>query len=83
MTNPTISNLHYQNKKLIRTSLNLNLRARLIKRKGVSNVGKSWKIQEKVRAPGFEPCWVAPTGPSYHWTTSSIAIPFFNGVTNY
>jgi hypothetical protein len=23
------------------------------------NVGKSWKIQEKVCAPGFEPWWVA------------------------
>jgi hypothetical protein len=27
------------------------------------NAGKSWKIQEKVRAPGFEPWWVAS-----HWT---------------
>jgi hypothetical protein len=26
------------------------------------NAGKSWKIQEKVRAPGFEPWWVA-----FHW----------------
>jgi hypothetical protein len=26
-------------------------------------VAKSWKIQEKVRAPGFEPWWVAS-----HWT---------------
>jgi hypothetical protein len=25
--------------------------------------GKSWKIQEKVRAPGFEPGWVAS-----YWT---------------
>jgi hypothetical protein len=23
------------------------------------NAGKSWKIQEKVRASGFEPWWVA------------------------
>jgi hypothetical protein len=23
------------------------------------DAGKSWKIQEKVRAPGFEPWWVA------------------------
>jgi hypothetical protein len=27
------------------------------------NASKSWKIQEKVRAPGFEPWWVAS-----HWT---------------
>jgi hypothetical protein len=27
------------------------------------NAGKSWKIQEKVRAPRFEPWWVAS-----HWT---------------
>jgi hypothetical protein len=27
------------------------------------NAGKSWKIQEKVRAPGFELWWVAS-----HWT---------------
>jgi hypothetical protein len=27
------------------------------------NAGKSWKIQEKVRAPGFEPWWVAS-----YWT---------------
>jgi hypothetical protein len=27
------------------------------------NIGKSWIIQEKVRAPGFEPWWVAS-----HWT---------------
>jgi hypothetical protein len=27
------------------------------------NAGKSWKIQEKVQAPGFEPWWVAS-----HWT---------------
>jgi hypothetical protein len=27
------------------------------------NTSKSWKIQEKVRAPGFEPWWVAS-----HWT---------------
>jgi hypothetical protein len=27
------------------------------------NIDKSWKIQEKVRAPGFELWWVAS-----HWT---------------
>jgi hypothetical protein len=31
------------------------------------NTGKSWKIQEKVRAPGFEPWWVAS-----HWTVLQL-----------
>jgi hypothetical protein len=38
------------------------------------NADKSWKIQNKVRAPRLEPWWVTSTGPSYHCTTSPFAL---------